>query len=273
MRGPGRHDVGDFGIRGLQQVVDQDPLGGVDDPRLLALLQEGLEFVRLEEILAGHGVPDDPGGDPVRHQAHGLPQGGDKPDPAWQNLGADVLGEADGEGDGDGLGRYLAHQQEHGHHDQDVDPPHILGPEDSQEDGRHVGRGGDVDQLVAAQDGNDEPPGFVEEGVDALRGRVPGIAQLLQVNPAQGEEGGLGTGKDGRPREEDDLKEDANDEFEVTRFHRHRVITCLCTGNPAVGWRSPLGRDSRTLPARRRGGVRLGRNSASIIRVPGPRKG
>jgi hypothetical protein len=93
--------------------------------------------------------------------------------------------ELDREIDRDRLRRHFAEQQQQRHHHQDVDPAGVVLAEGGDQNHRHVGRGGDVHQFVAAEQRDDQPPRLVEHGVNALGMRVAGIPQFLQVDPAE----------------------------------------------------------------------------------------
>ncbi len=76
-----------------------------------------------------------------------------------------------------------------------VDPANILLAEKQQQDRGHVDRRGDIDQLVAAQDGNDQAARLIEHGVNAVRIAMARLSQFLQIDPTEGKQRGFRTGK------------------------------------------------------------------------------
>ena len=73
-----------------------------------------------------------------------------------------------GKADRDGLRCHLTDQQQQRDHDQDIDPADVLAMEDQQQDAGHIDRRGNIDQFVAAQNGDDQTTRFVQHRVDAL---------------------------------------------------------------------------------------------------------
>jgi hypothetical protein len=211
----GRHDPRDVGFGGFEHLVDEHPLRGLDDPGFLAVGHQRPQFVGLEDVLASDVLADDEGRDAVGDHAHDVAQGGDDEDPLGQEAGRQQRRELGREIDRDRLRRHFAEQQQQRHHHQDVDPAGIFLAEGGDQDHRHVGRGGDVDQLVAAEQRDDQSPWLVEHGVNALGMRIARIAQFLQVDPTERKERGFRPGKKGRHREQAALYQDAHHQFPV----------------------------------------------------------
>jgi hypothetical protein len=103
-------------------------------------------------------------------------------------------GEGDVVADGEGLGGDLAEQQKHRNHDEQVHPL-VLRPEYMDDGRRRNHRGGNVDQLVADEDGDDQAPGLAQHLPDQLEPRIAILAHLLQLHLIEREQAGFGARK------------------------------------------------------------------------------
>jgi hypothetical protein len=164
----GGHDPRDVGFGRFEHLVDQHPFRGLDDAGFLAVGHQRPQFVGLEDVLAPDVLADDEGRDAVGDQAHDVAQRGDDENPFGQEAGRQEGRELDRKIDRDRLRRHFTEQQQQRHHDQDVDPAGVVLAESGDQDHRHVGGGGDVDQFVAAEQRDDQAPRFVEHGVNAV---------------------------------------------------------------------------------------------------------
>ena len=179
--------MGDIRFRRLHDVVDEHPLGSIDDPRLLPFFQERAKLVRMQDILPVDHLPHQQRRDAVRDKPNRLAQRRDQYDPLGQDASRNAGREFYREVDRYGLGGHLPEQQQQRHHDKDVQPARV-GAKQDQQNGGHVGRRGNVDQLVPAQDGNDQPARLIEQGVETLGIRMSRVPEFLKVDAAEGEE-------------------------------------------------------------------------------------
>jgi hypothetical protein len=211
----GGHDPRDVGFGRFEHLVDQHPFRRLDDAGFLAVGHQRPQLVGLEDVLAPDVLADDEGRDAVGDHAHDVAQGGDDEDPLGQEAGRQQRRELDRKIDGDRLRRHLAEQQQQRHHHHDVDPAGVFLAEGGHQDHGHVGRGGDVDQLVAAEQRDDQSPRLVEHGVNALGMRIARIAQFLQVDPAERKKRRFRAGEKGRHAEQAALDQNADHQFPV----------------------------------------------------------
>ena len=199
--GAWRHDLDDLGFPGFQEVVDEHAFGGVEHALGDHVLHQGAEFVNLQQVLASPFLADDPGGDAIGDHADQPAQRRHEAYPEGQRRRHQACADAHRVADGDGLGGHFAEKQQQREHDDDVDRAGAAVAVEADQDPREVDGGRDVDQFVAAQDGDDQSPRLVEKVVKVLRLRVAIAAEFLQVEARKREKGGFGTRKKCRQNE------------------------------------------------------------------------
>jgi hypothetical protein len=105
------------------------------------------------------------------------------------------------------FGGDLAKEQEQRDHHHDVqDRGTVRVTVERQQDASEVDRGGDVDQLVAAKNRDDQPPGLVEQPPDHLFFGVSFAAQALQRGLGDREQRSLRGREERRPAKQQDLE-------------------------------------------------------------------
>ena len=190
------HDLHDFGVTGLQQVVDQGAFRGIEFAALGDLFHEASELVHVEDVFRLAVLPDDQGGDPFRHATDQPSQRRDDAHPPAHGLG-DRGTDPYRVRHRYGLGGDLAHQEKEWDHDEEVDPAGPLVAVERNQDASHIGGGSDVDQFVAGQDGDDQPPRLVEQFVQGFGVGATFLAQFLQVESRQRKQRSFRAGKKG----------------------------------------------------------------------------
>jgi hypothetical protein len=101
--------------------------------------------------------------------------------------------------------------------------PASSSPKARDQDHCHVGRRGDVNQFVAAEQRDDQTPRLVEHGVDALGMGIARIAQFLQVDAAEREKRRFGTREKSRHAEQATLDQQTDQQLPVDRRQTEEV--------------------------------------------------
>ena len=109
--GARHHDLDHLGGAGLQQVVDQRPLGGRQVASHHAFVEQRAKLVDLQDVGGGRLLADNTRGQPVGDKAHRRYQRADQVDPEMHGFRDDTRADTRRVGNGDGLGRGLTEQQ------------------------------------------------------------------------------------------------------------------------------------------------------------------
>ncbi len=205
------HDLDDFRIPRLQQVVNQGALGCIELPVLGNLLHQGFELVKMQNIIGGFFLADNQGGDTVGNAANHPDQRRDQPDPQAHGGRNQPGADTHRIRHRDGLRGYLAKQQQQRHHHQHTDQAGTFDAVQTNQYPRHVCGSRNVDQFIAAEDGNNQPPGLIQQGMQGLGVAVAFPAEFLQVQSGEGEQRGFRPGKKSRAKQQQPLDTQADD--------------------------------------------------------------
>ena len=211
--GPGRHEVVDPLTTEIKDLVNVLGLGMVQGTLANRHVGQGADHVLGDDVALGALLADDEGGEKLGHNAYHPAQGRDH---AGKLVDGPTLvsGEGDIIADGQHLGRDLPEYQQEGNHDEEVDE-FVIRAKKLDHHGRGNDRGGDVDEFVADEDGDDEAPGLAQQALDEIHAAIAIRAHLFDLGLVEGKEGGFGAGKKARKAEQDNENDQLDDECNV----------------------------------------------------------
>ncbi len=233
--GPGRHEVVHALTAEIEDLIDVLGLGMVQGALADRHVGQGADHVLGDEVAPRALLADEKGGEKLRddayHPADGRDQAGELVDErALEGSEGDIVA------DGEDLGRDLPEYQEEGDHDEEVDE-FILGAKEMDDHGRRNDRGGDVDELVANEDGDDESSGLAQDTFDEIDAAIAIGAHLFDLHLVEGEEGGFSAGKKARKAEQDNEDYQLDDECNVQGVSASFKLDVVEWNSDGVGWR------------------------------------
>ena len=161
----GRHDLDHFRVTCVEEIVNQHAFGRVELSFSGDFFDQAAKLVDLQDVLCIRAFADQHGGDAIGHSANRPPHRSHQPHPQAERSSKQIRAESRWIRDSDCLGRHFAEQQDQRQHHGDADHSGFVLSVKCDQHARQIDRRGDVDDFVAAQDRNDQPPRLVEQFV------------------------------------------------------------------------------------------------------------